>query len=136
MRTLRPHVPALLAAALVTLVSWLVKGAMEPRLDLDGAWEIALRQGLHDGLQFGPDLLFTYGPLGFLREPLLVYPMTARLAFVYGLIIHFALCAALIWGLRRALGSLWAAALVTVLLAAGMWQGADHAVRLYRPGVL
>ena len=83
MRTLRPHAPALLAAALVTLASWPVTGDMRPRLDLDGAWEIALRQALHDGLNFGPDVLFTYGPLGFLREPLLVYPWSARLAFVW-----------------------------------------------------
>ena len=57
---------------------------MWPRLDLDGAWEIALRQALHDGLEFGPDVLFTYGPLGFLREPMVVYPWSARLAFAYG----------------------------------------------------
>jgi hypothetical protein len=122
MKTMRPHAPALLAAALVTLVSWPVVGSMAPRLDLDGAWEIALRQGLHDGLDFGPDLVFTYGPLGFLREPMLVYASSARLAFVYGLLVHFALCATLIWGLRRALGSLLVASLVAVLLAAAMWQ--------------
>ena len=106
MRTLRPHAPALLAAALVTLVSWPFTGDMTPLPNLDGAWQIALRQAVHDGLQFGPDLLFTYGPLGFLREPMLVYAWTARLGFVAGLIVHFALCATLIWGLRRALGSL------------------------------
>jgi hypothetical protein len=122
MRTLRPHATALLAAALVTLFSWPVVGNMWPRLDLDGAWEIGLRMAAHDGLQFGPDLLFTYGPLGWLREPLLVFPMTARLAFAYGLLVHFALCATLIWALRRALGSLVLAALVAVLLAAAMWQ--------------
>ena len=69
MRTLRPHAPALLAAAIVTLVSWPVVGNLWPRLDLDGSWEIALRQALHDGLDFRPDLVFTYGPLGWLREP-------------------------------------------------------------------
>src|SRR5215210_7602336 len=110
MQTMRPHAPALLAAALVTLVSWPVTGNMQPRLDFDGAWEIALRQALHDGLDYGSDLVFTYGPLGFLREPMLVYASTARIAFVYGLLVHFVLCATLIWGLRRALGSLLVAA--------------------------
>jgi hypothetical protein len=121
-RTLRLHAPALLAAALVTLASWPVVGNLWPRLDLDGSWEIALRQALHDGLDFGPDLVFTYGPLGWLREPLLVYPWSARLAFAYGVVVHFALCASLIWGLRRALGSLLVAALVAVLLAGAMAQ--------------
>lgn len=122
MRTLRPHAPALLAAALVTLASWPVTGDMRPRLDLDGAWEIALRQALHDGLNFGPDVVFTYGPLGFLREPLLVYPWSARLGFLWGVLVQFALCATLIWGLRRALGSLLVAALVAIPLAAAIWQ--------------
>jgi hypothetical protein len=122
MRTLRPHAPLLLAAAVVTLVSWPVIGDMTPRPDLDGAWEIALRQALHDGFDYGPDLLFTYGPLGFLREPLLVYPGMARLAFASGVLVHFVLCASLIWGLRHALGSLLLAALTTVLVAATMHQ--------------
>ena len=122
MKTLRPHAPALLAVALVTLVSWPVTGNLQPRLDLDGAWEIALRQALHDGLDFGSDVLFTYGPLGFLREPLLVHPWTARLAFGYGLLVHAALCATLLWGLRRALGSLLVAALATVVLAGNSFQ--------------
>src|SRR6476659_6830859 len=74
-------VPALLAVALVALVSWPVSGTMHPPLDQDGAWQIGLRQALHDGTDYGPDLLFTYGPLGFLAQPLLVYPWSARLAF-------------------------------------------------------
>ena len=122
MRTLRPHAPALLAAALVTLASWPVTGDLRPRLDLDGAWEIGLRQALHDGLDYGPDVLFTYGPLGFLREPLLVYPWSARLAFVWGVLVQFALAATLIWGLRRAFGSLLVATLVALLLAATIVQ--------------
>ena len=120
MRTLRPHAPALLAAALVTLFSWPVIGNMWPRLDLDGAWEIGLRMAAARRPAVRARVLFTYGPLGFLREPLLVYPMTARLAFAYGLLVHFVLCATLIWGLRRALGSLLVASLVTLLVAAAM----------------
>jgi hypothetical protein len=122
MKTMRPHAPALVAAALVTLVSWPVTGDMTPLPHLDGAWQIALRRALHDGLEFGPDVLFTYGPLGFLREPMLVYPWTARIGFAAALIVHFVLCATLIWGLRRALGSLLLAALVTVVVAAAIDQ--------------
>ena len=91
MRTLRPHAPALLAAALVTLASWPVAGPMWPGSTSTASWEIALRQAVHDGLDFGPDVLFTYGPLGFLREPLLVHPWSARLAFAWGVLVQFAL---------------------------------------------
>ncbi len=113
MRRLRPYAPALLAVALVTLASWPVVGAMHPRTDLDGAWTIALRQVLHDGLDWGPDVLFTYGPLGFLREPLLVYPWSARLAFAWVGIVQVVLAATLLWGLRHAFRS----SLLAVLLA-------------------
>ena len=122
MRTLRPHAPALLAAALVTLFSWPVTGDLHPRLDLDGAWEIGLRQALHEGLDFGPEVLFTYGPLGFLREPLLVYPTSARLAFAWGILVQFTLALTLIWGLRHAFGSRVLAVLLAIPFAAALWQ--------------
>jgi hypothetical protein len=37
-----------------------------PSLGLDPSWRMALGQVFHDGLQFGPDVTFTFGPLGFL----------------------------------------------------------------------
>lgn len=39
---------------------------MKPDIELDASWRMALAQFLHDGLQFGKDVVFTYGPLGFL----------------------------------------------------------------------
>jgi hypothetical protein len=35
-------------------------------VDLDSSWRIALGRFFLDGLQFGPEVAFTYGPLGFL----------------------------------------------------------------------
>ena len=37
-----------------------------PVLDLDASWRMALGKFFLDGLQFGRDVVFTYGPLGFL----------------------------------------------------------------------
>lgn len=37
-----------------------------PAPDLDASWRMALGQFLLEGLQFGHDVVFTYGPLGFL----------------------------------------------------------------------
>lgn len=37
-----------------------------PVAELDPSWRMALTQGLVEGWQFGHDLVFTYGPLGFL----------------------------------------------------------------------
>ena len=38
----------------------------KPAVDLDASWRMALGKFLLDGLQFGHDVIFTYGPLGFL----------------------------------------------------------------------
>lgn len=38
----------------------------KPSIDLDASWRMALGQFFLDGLQFGRDVVFTYGPLGFL----------------------------------------------------------------------
>ncbi len=38
----------------------------KPAMDLDASWRMALGKFLLDGLQFGHDVVFTYGPLGFL----------------------------------------------------------------------
>lgn len=37
-----------------------------PANELDASWRMVLAQAFHDRLQFGVDLVFTYGPLGFL----------------------------------------------------------------------
>jgi hypothetical protein len=37
-----------------------------PTLDLDASWRMALGAFFHEGLQFGRDVIFTYGPLGYL----------------------------------------------------------------------
>ncbi|MBI2513717.1 MAG: hypothetical protein HYV96_17255 [Opitutae bacterium] len=37
-----------------------------PANELDSSWRMVLGQAFHDRLQFGVDIVFTYGPLGFL----------------------------------------------------------------------
>ena len=37
-----------------------------PALSLDPSWRLVLTRAFYDGLQFGRDVVFTYGPLGFL----------------------------------------------------------------------
>ena len=42
-----------------------------PDITLDGSWIRAINMAIHNGLVFGRDFVFTYGPLGFLdtRNP-------------------------------------------------------------------
>ena len=49
----------LLAAAIITFPRY-------PQPDLDASWRMALGWFFHQGLQMGRDIVFTYGPLGFL----------------------------------------------------------------------
>jgi hypothetical protein len=117
MRSVKAYAPSLLLVGVVALLSWPLRGDLNPGLDADGAWEIGLRQALHDGLHWGPDLQFTYGPLGFLHRPLLVYPWSARLAFGWWALMQLVLVAALLWGLTHALRSRVLAVAFTIPLA-------------------
>ena len=49
----------LLATAIVTFPRY-------PLPDLDASWRMAVGWFFHQGLQMGKDIVFTYGPLGFL----------------------------------------------------------------------
>ncbi len=48
----------LLAAAIVTFPRY-------PQADLDASWRMSLGWFFHEGLQMGRDIVFTYGPLGY-----------------------------------------------------------------------
>ena len=62
------HLQPLLVNGLlfVLLVAALFSYPDYPSFGLDPSWAMALGQFFHDGLQFGPDVVFTFGPLGFL----------------------------------------------------------------------
>lgn len=96
--------------ALLAIVSWNVVFGF-PRPSLDASWEYAIYAAAHRGLHFGTDIVFTYGPLGFLNKPTLWYGDLAALAFVYQAALHILLCVTLVYSLRRQIG-LIAAALV------------------------
>ncbi|HEX5713961.1 MAG TPA: hypothetical protein VFX85_11660, partial [Solirubrobacterales bacterium] len=72
-----------------------------------------------DGLQWGSQIVFTYGPLGFLNGSGVWYSDLGALAFVYAASLYVAFCVALVWALRRSLPALAAVAIaflaVTVL---------------------
>jgi hypothetical protein len=52
---------------LLAIVTWNVV-FLAPSGGLDQGWEYGLYAAAHDGLHFGTDIVFTYGPLGFLRS--------------------------------------------------------------------
>ena len=79
---------------------------------------------LGNGLQFGAELVFTYGPLGFLEQPALYDSGLWMAAILYRAAIYAALANALLWAARRWLPLLPAAALVYGLLVIGYLEAA------------
>ena len=74
-----------------------------PLVGLDPSWTAGLAMATKEGLHFGNEIVFTYGPLGFLPNPFVWYGDLAVLAFLYSAALHVAFCVALVLALRRSL---------------------------------
>jgi hypothetical protein len=77
-----------------------------PSVGLDSSWNGGLTMAIHDGLQWGSDIVFTYGPLGFMNGQGLWYGDLGVIAFLYLASLHVAFCTTLVWALRRLIGAL------------------------------
>jgi hypothetical protein len=80
------------AAIAIALFTWPYP-SIAASSGIDESWAIALHLAAARGLDFGQEILFTYGPLGFLSQPLLVTTGTAFAAFAFALVLQCALCA-------------------------------------------
>src|SRR5689334_3408739 len=63
---------ALLVATGATVLSWSATST-SVSIGPDPSWAAALHLAALDGLHFGSDLIFTYGPLGWLGYPAPIY---------------------------------------------------------------
>jgi hypothetical protein len=96
----------------ITLTTW----ELSPQLGLDESWRAGLAMAAHHGLHFGPDLLFTYGPLGFLESGGLYFTGTAALSALFVSSLHLAVIVAVLWRLRRSFRP-WIAVVLTLAFA-------------------
>src|SRR5262245_30963777 len=87
---------------------------------LDFSWQVALHLAVLDGLRWGHDLVFNYGPLGFLTVPLVISRWTAALGLGYVALVMLSFATTSLLGFRRLLPLPLAAlaAFAAVLLAA------------------
>jgi len=97
-------VPWWSAAAIVGLaiLSW-PSAAGPARTGLDPSWEAALHLALQTGTNFGSDLVFTYGPFGFLAWAWPWYGAESALSFAFIAATHLLLCAVVFIAARRVL---------------------------------
>ncbi|HET6997834.1 MAG TPA: hypothetical protein VFI03_04530 [Solirubrobacterales bacterium] len=87
-----------------------------PSVGLDSSWNGGLSMAIHDGLQWGSDIVFTYGPLGFMNGQGLWYPDLGIFAFAYLSSLFVTFCITLVWALRRLVGPLPAVAIAFLIV--------------------
>jgi hypothetical protein len=106
---------SLLLAGVLTILAWPIV-TFKARASLDESWQVGLHLAARLGLQHGVDVIFTYGPLGFLGFPLPFVGPTSALAFAAAVAIYLALIGTMLVEAIRIL-PLWAACVVTLLAA-------------------
>lgn len=112
--------------AVLTLLSWQPL-ALGPGVGFDPSWWIALHMATVERLNWGTDLVFHYGPLGFLRYPIAAYDAPAILGTVYLTLLRYGLCVSLIWAARR---NFHLAIAFAIALVAASLNGLDSIVPL------
>ncbi len=108
---------------LIALLTWSL-GGLAPTSGPDPSWVAGLYLAFERGFHFGTELVFTYGPLGFLEVPVLQDSGLWMLAFAYQAFIHVAVAISLLWAARRALPLALAAPLCYVTLVIGPLEAA------------
>jgi hypothetical protein len=101
---------------LVAILAWRL-AFQPPAVGADPSWSAGLYMAAEQGRNFGSEIVFGYGPLGFLAQPLLWYSDLAMVAFLYGAAVIFAFSCTAIWTLSRSVGKLGAAIIVFAFLA-------------------
>jgi hypothetical protein len=105
-------------SALVALFSWRTAAWSHVSAGVN-SWQAGLALGFLHHLQWGPQLVFTFGPYGFVEDILPFSRVTAGLAIVYTFGVMWALAALLVSVLRKPWGLLPAALVAWAALAIG-----------------
>ena len=120
--------PTLVVALVLTIVSWPVTDIV-PQAGLDPSWQSGLAMAFHQGLQWGPRMDFTYGPVGFLTVPSVYYGTTALLSLAFLLVSRLLVFALLLRAARAKLPGYWPV-LAAYLIGATVVAAVDPADEL------
>ncbi len=111
------------AAILVVLINVILQPPWQvgmPSSSLDPSWAMVLLHAFDHGWQFGKDLIFTYGPLGFIMVPQ-YHPGLYWVSLAYWLLFHGALALGYCLLYRGANASALALLLLASLVATYSW---------------
>jgi hypothetical protein len=92
-----------LLGALIAAITWPFK-SIAPSAGLDPSWIAGLYMAAERGMHAGTQIIFTYGPLGFLGLPELYNVWLGRFAFIWSALVQVVFCVSLLWASRRAFG--------------------------------
>lgn len=92
--------------------------SFRPGPGLDASWQAALHMAANQGVAFGDRMVFTFGPLGFLSQPVVYLTWTGALAALYVAALQVALCVTLVSVLRRVVAVMPAVAVAFVAASA------------------
>src|SRR3990170_1561694 len=75
---------------ILTLGIWTMPGLLEsPMSGLDPSWRIGLNMAMMKNFQFGQDIVYNFGPLGYLFQPTYVDFILWAISSSFTVIIHF-----------------------------------------------
>ncbi len=133
----RPWIPRALAVLIgvVLLVPWDAHPLPEPSIAaarVDEAFMLAMPELLRDGARFGPEVIFTYGPLGVLSDQRHLVPSSWLVPL---LLLRAAMVAALVLGWYRIIQNTqgrkhWVTAALAIACALLALIGADQVLWL------
>lgn len=106
--------PFWIAAVVLTLFTWPF-GIGPVGASLDFSWISGLYMAVDEGRHFGTEIVYTFGPLGFLAWPSPWIGSLAVLSFGYWIVTYGGLIAVLTWSLSRTVGLLAAGFIVLVV---------------------
>lgn len=92
-----------LLGALIAALTWPIT-SLAPAYGLDPSWIAGLYMAADRGMDAGTQIVFSYGPLGFLGLPALYEVGLGRIAFVWFGLFQVAFCVSMLWATRRAFG--------------------------------
>jgi hypothetical protein len=87
-----------------------------PTFGLDASWILGINLAASGGLDHGTQIAFTFGPLGFLEQPMVIDGLLSTLAAVYLFGLRALLAASLLWAARRSFP--WPAAVAIAFVVA------------------
>lgn len=118
-----------LVSALATVFTWRAAAWRGVSAGIS-SWQVGLALASEQHLQWGPQVLFTFGPYGFVEDILPLYRVQAAIAFIYALVVTWALVALVIAALRPAWGLLPAAvvAWLSIVIAANLLEAPELAL--------